>query len=53
MGSLTGANLRLEGTFARMMDLSLRKMHECALRGFWKMVPDTPAWMALAAPSCT
>jgi len=45
MGSLTGANLWLEGTFARMMYLSLYKMHEYALHGFWKMALDTLARM--------
>ncbi|MGH8801318.1 MAG: NAD(P)/FAD-dependent oxidoreductase, partial [Casimicrobiaceae bacterium] len=45
MGSLTGANLWLEGTFARMMYLSLYKMHEYALHGFWKMSLDTLARM--------
>lgn len=43
MGSLTGGNLWLEGTFARMMYLSLYKMHELALHGFWKMALDTAA----------
>ena len=41
MGSLTGGNLWLEGWFARMMYLSLYKMHELALHGFWKMALDT------------
>ncbi len=45
MGSLTGGNLWLEGTFARMMYLSLYKMHELALHGFWKMALDTAARM--------
>ena len=43
MGSLTGGNLWLEGWFARMMYLSLYKMHELALHGFWKMALDTLA----------
>ena len=43
MGSLTGGNLWLEGWFARMMYLSLYKMHELALHGFWKMALDTMA----------
>jgi NADH dehydrogenase len=43
MGSLTGGNLWLEGWFARMMYLSLYKMHELALHGFWKMALDTAA----------
>jgi NADH dehydrogenase len=45
MGSLTGGNLWLEGWFARMMYLSLYKMHELALHGFWKMALDTAARM--------
>jgi NADH dehydrogenase len=43
MGSLTGGNLWIEGWFARMMYLSLYKMHELALHGFWKMALDTAA----------
>jgi NADH:ubiquinone reductase (H+-translocating) len=43
MGSLTGGNIWLEGWFARMMYLSLYKMHELALRGFWKTALDTLA----------
>ncbi len=43
MGSLTGGSLWLEGWFARMMYLSLYKMHELALHGFWKMALDTAA----------
>ncbi|MGE5089115.1 MAG: NAD(P)/FAD-dependent oxidoreductase [Candidatus Levyibacteriota bacterium] len=43
MGSLTGGSLWLEGNFARMMYLSLYKMHELALHGFWKMALDTVA----------
>jgi NADH:ubiquinone reductase (H+-translocating) len=43
MGSLTGANLWIEGWFARMMYLSLYKMHELALHGFWKVTLDTAA----------
>jgi NADH dehydrogenase len=34
MGSLTGGNIWLEGWFARMMYLSLYKMHELALHGY-------------------
>ncbi len=45
MGSLTGGSLWLEGWFARMMYLSLYKMHELALHGFWKMALDTAARM--------
>ena len=43
MGALTGGSLWLEGWFARMMYLSLYKMHELALHGFWKMALDTAA----------
>jgi NADH dehydrogenase len=43
MGSLTGSNLWIEGWFARMMYLSLYKMHELALHGFWKVTLDTAA----------
>ena len=41
MGGLIGGNLLFEGWFARMMYLSLYKMHELALHGFWKMALDT------------
>jgi len=43
MGSLVGGNMWIEGYFARMMYLSLYKMHEYALHGFWKMALDTLA----------
>ena len=43
MGSLVGKNFWIEGWFARMMYLSLYKMHELALHGFWKMALDTAA----------
>jgi NADH:ubiquinone reductase (H+-translocating) len=43
MGSLTGGNIWLEGWFARMMYVSLYKMHELALHGFWKTALDTAA----------
>ena len=43
MGSLTGGNIWLEGWFARMMYLSLYKMHELAIHGFWKTTFDTIA----------
>jgi NADH:ubiquinone reductase (H+-translocating) len=45
MGGLVGRNLWLEGWFARMMYLSLYKMHELALHGFWKVTLDTAARM--------
>ena len=47
MGGLTGkfgaGNLWVDGWFARMMYLSLYKMHELALHGFWKVAFDTLA----------
>ena len=43
MGGLSGRNLWIEGWFARMMYLSLYKMHELALHGFWKVTLDTAA----------
>jgi len=36
MGALIGGSLWVEGIFARMMYLSLYKMHEVALHGIWK-----------------
>ncbi len=36
MGALVGGNLWVEGLFARMMYLSLYKMHQVALHGWWK-----------------
>ena len=43
MGGLIGGNLMFEGVFARMMYLSLYKMHELALHGLPKMVLNTTA----------
>jgi len=43
MGALVGGNLWIEGYFARMMYVSLYKMHEYALHGFWKVALDTLA----------
>jgi NADH:ubiquinone reductase (H+-translocating) len=43
MGGLAGRNLWIEGWFARMMYLSLYKLHELALHGFWKVTLDTAA----------
>ncbi len=45
MGSLIGGNLWVEGHFARLMYLSLYKMHELALHGYWKVALDTLARM--------
>jgi NADH dehydrogenase len=41
MGALSGKNLWVEGLFARWMYLSLYKMHELALHGFWKTSVST------------
>jgi NADH dehydrogenase len=43
MGVLLGANLWIEGLFARLMYLSLYKMHELALHGPTKVTLDTLA----------
>lgn len=43
MGALVGGNLVFEGLFARMMYLSLYKMHEYALHGLAKVSLDTLA----------
>jgi NADH dehydrogenase len=40
-----GRSLWLEGGFARVMYLSLYKMHELALHGYWKVTLDTAARM--------
>ena len=45
MGALMGKNFWIEGWFARMMYLSLYKLHELALHGFWKVALDTAARM--------
>jgi len=45
MGNLGGRNLWIEGWIARMMYLSLYKMHELALHGLWKVSLDTVARM--------
>jgi len=36
MGALVGGNLWIEGLFARTIYLSLYKMHQVALHGYWK-----------------
>jgi len=41
MANFSSGNIWLEGTFARWMYLSLYKMHEVALHGFWKTVLAT------------
>jgi NADH dehydrogenase len=43
MGGLIGGSLMIEGAFARLMYVSLYKMHELALHGFPKMALDTMA----------
>jgi NADH dehydrogenase len=43
MGRLVGGNLWVEGLFARLMYLSLYKLHEYALHGFAKVALDTLA----------
>jgi NADH dehydrogenase len=45
MGSLVGGNLWIEGHFARIMYVSLYKLHELALHGYWKVALDTLARM--------
>ena len=45
MGGLIGGSLMIEGVFARLMYLSLYKMHELALHGFVKVSLDTLARM--------
>jgi NADH dehydrogenase len=43
MGGLIGGSLMVEGLFARLMYISLYKMHELALHGFPKVALDTLA----------
>jgi NADH:ubiquinone reductase (H+-translocating) len=43
MGGLIGGSLMVEGLFARLMYVSLYKMHELALHGFAKVTLDTLA----------
>jgi NADH:ubiquinone reductase (H+-translocating) len=43
MGGLIGGSLMVEGLFARLMYVSLYKMHELALHGFVKVSLDTVA----------
>jgi len=43
MGGLIGNNLMIEGAFAKLMYLSLYKMHELALHGWIKVSLDTLA----------
>ena len=41
MGALVGGNLWVEGLFARAMYLSLYKMHELAIHGWWRTTLGT------------
>jgi NADH dehydrogenase len=41
MGGLIGDNLFIEGYFAKLMYLSLYKLHELALHGWFKVALDT------------
>jgi NADH:ubiquinone reductase (H+-translocating) len=41
MGSLVGGNLWVDGLFARTMYLSLYKMHQVALHGWWRTALGT------------
>jgi NADH dehydrogenase len=43
MGGLVGGSLQVEGAFARLMYLSLYKMHQLALHGPAKVALDTLA----------
>ena len=43
MGGLVGGSLMVEGLFAKLMYLSLYKMHELALHGWPKVILDTLA----------
>jgi NADH:ubiquinone reductase (H+-translocating) len=43
MGRLVGGNLFIEGLFARLMYVSLYKLHELALHGFAKVALETVA----------
>ena len=45
MGGLIGGSLMIEGAFARVMYLSLYKLHELALHGFPKVALETLARM--------
>lgn len=47
MGGLIGSSLMVEGYFAKLMYLSLYKMHELALHGWTKVALDTLARLIL------
>jgi NADH dehydrogenase len=46
MGALLGRSIWVEGLFARAMYLSLYKLHELAVHGWWKTVVGTAARVA-------
>ena len=48
MGNFVGGNIWLEGLFARWMYMSLYKMHEIALHGFWRTSLSTLGRMIAA-----
>jgi NADH dehydrogenase len=41
MGALVGGNLWVEGLFARLMYLSLYKLHQLAVHGWWRTTLGT------------
>jgi NADH dehydrogenase len=43
MGFISGPSIRVEGWFARLMYVSLYKMHLLALHGWWRVVVDSAA----------
>ncbi len=43
MGFISGPSIRVEGWFARLMYVSLYKMHLLALHGWWRVVVDSLA----------
>jgi NADH dehydrogenase len=46
MGALVGGSIWVDGLLARMMYLSLYKLHELALHGWWKTIVATAARVA-------
>jgi NADH dehydrogenase len=48
MGNFVGGNIWLEGLFARWMYMSLYKMHEIALHGYWRTALSTLGRMIAA-----
>ena len=45
MGFISGGSIRVEGWFARIMYISLYKLHQIALHGYWRVILDTLARM--------